>query len=151
MTRSGKSIARMDGIRYQPAGSICPTFEAVARLLGCARLASVERPFAPDKGASIPGWRRDPAKLRPRTPAPPRDIAKPLASCRSGTQRRKNLLNFEGWKTSLSLSLYLSLAKESRSPVKGIHEPAPSFLLSKNIDKEGLRRHKGPSFIPDLL
>ena len=66
----------------------------MARPLGCATLASVERPFAPDKGASIPGWRRDPAKLRPRTPAPPRDIAKPLASCRS-----------------LSLSLFLAKSR----------------------------------------
>lgn len=79
----------------------------MARPLGCATLASVERPFAPDKGASIPGWRRDPAKLRPRTPAPRRDIAKPLASCRSGTQRREKLLNFafERW-WSLSLSFW---------------------------------------------
>lgn len=86
----------------------------MARPLGCATLASVERPFAPDKGASIPGWRRDPAKLRPRTPAPPRDIAKPLASCRSGTQRRKKLLNFafeRCWSLSPSLSLFLAKSR----------------------------------------
>ena len=72
-------------IRYQPAGSICPTFVAAVRHLGCATSASAARPFAPDKAASILGWRRDPAELRPRTPVPPRDIAKPLASCRSAT------------------------------------------------------------------
>lgn len=75
-------------IRYQPAGSICPTFEAAVRILGCARLASVARPFAPDKAASILGWRRDPAKLQQPTLVPLHDIAKPLASCRSGTQRK---------------------------------------------------------------
>jgi len=44
-------------------------------------------PSAPDTTASSLAPRRDRAKPRPPTPAPRHDIAKPLASCRSETQR----------------------------------------------------------------
>lgn len=136
-------------IRYQPAGSICPTFEAAARLLGCAKLASVARPFAPDKAASILGWRRDPAKLQQQTPVPPHDIAKPLASCRSGTQRK--MIAEVRVESSLGSKVGSSRVESSLAGKGHGRRLGPSFLLSKNIDKDGLRRYKGPSFIPGLL
>lgn len=55
--------------------------------LDYANSASAARLSGPDTTVSFLAPRRDRARSRPLIPAPRRDIAKPLASCRSETQR----------------------------------------------------------------
>lgn len=70
-----------------PACSRYPRSWGAAPFLGYASFVWVARLFAPGITVSILALLRDQARYQPLTPAPRRDIATPLASCRSETQR----------------------------------------------------------------
>lgn len=92
-----------------PACSGYPKFSAASPFLDYASFVWAARLSEPDTTVSFLVPRRDRARSQPLIPAPRRDIAKPLASCRSETQR-----------TARSQDGCLVVR----------------FLLSKNIDRE---------------
>lgn len=74
-------------MRDSPVCSKCPRFSAAALRPDYASFVWAACPSALDTTASSLALLRDRARFRPLTPVPRRDIAKPLASCRSETQR----------------------------------------------------------------